>query len=149
MAIHKSLSKLISDKEFNHVVIGYSGGVDSSVLLYLIIKNSIINIKENKIKNLQNIYHHNDILINFSLKFQNILDEIRKFLRIKMYNNDSVLTKNNNGKKIIKKLFTILSKKPKKYLSKEQLKFDKDRAIADYISGMTDRYAINLYNKIK
>ncbi len=114
-----------------------------------LIKNSIINIKENKIKNLQNIYHHNDILINFSLKFQNILDEIRKFLRIKMYNNDSVLTKNNNGKKIIKKLFTILSKKPKKYLSKEQLKFDKDRAIADYISGMTDRYAINLYNKIK
>ena len=41
MAIHKSLSKLISDKEFNHVVIGYSGGVDSSVLLYLISKNSI------------------------------------------------------------------------------------------------------------
>ena len=114
-----------------------------------LIKNSIINIKQNKIKNLQNIYHHNDILINFSLKFQNILDEIRKFLRIKMYNNDSVLTKNNNGKKIIKKLFTILSKKPKKYLSKDQLKFDKDRAIADYISGMTDRYAINLYNKIK
>ena len=46
MAIHKSLSKLISDKEFNHVVIGYSGGVDSSVLLYLIIKNSIIRSKK-------------------------------------------------------------------------------------------------------
>ena len=28
-----------------------------------------------------------------------------------------------------------------------ELKFDKDRAIADYISGMTDRYAINLYKK--
>ena len=27
-------------------------------------------------------------------------------------------------------------------------KFDKHRAIADYISGMTDRYAINLYKKI-
>ena len=46
MAIHKSLSKLISGKEFNHVVIGYSGGVDSSVLLYLITKNPIIKTKK-------------------------------------------------------------------------------------------------------
>ena len=64
-----------------------------------------------------------------------------------MYNNRSVLLKNNNGKKIIKNLFTIINKKPQKYLNKIQLKFDKDRAIADYISGMTDRYAINLYKK--
>ena len=42
---------------------------------------------------------------------------------------------------------TIINKKPQKYLNKIQLKFDKDRAIADYISGMTDRYAINLYKK--
>ena len=46
MAIQKSLSKLISGKEFNHVVIGYSGGVDSSVLLYLITKNSILRSKK-------------------------------------------------------------------------------------------------------
>ena len=26
---------------------------------------------------------------------------------------------------------------------------DKHRAISDFISGMTDRYAINLYNDIK
>ena len=64
-----------------------------------------------------------------------------------MYNNRSVLLKNNNGKKIIKNLFTIINKKPQKYLNKIQLKFDKDRSIADYISGMTDRYAINLYKK--
>ena len=38
---------------------------------------------------------------------------------------------------------------PSKYLSKEQLKLNKHRAIADFISGMTDRYAINLYNNIK
>ena len=28
-------------------------------------------------------------------------------------------------------------------------KGNKHRAIADYISGMTDRYAINLFNNIK
>ena len=46
MTIQKSLSKLISGKEINHVVIGYSGGVDSSVLLYLITKNSILRSKK-------------------------------------------------------------------------------------------------------
>jgi len=40
-------------------------------------------------------------------------------------------------------------KNPKKYLNNRQLKLNKQRAVADFISGMTDRYAINLYNKIK
>ena len=35
------------------------------------------------------------------------------------------------------------------FISKEQLSLDKYRAISDFISGMTDRYAINLYNNIK
>ena len=65
-----------------------------------------------------------------------------------MYSNKNVQAKNNNGKKIIKKLFNIMDKNPRKFLNKEQLKFDKHRAIADFISGMTDRYAINLYKKI-
>ena len=66
-----------------------------------------------------------------------------------MYNNKNVLKKNNEGKKIVKKLFVKVSKKPKKFLTLEKLKDGKHRAISDFISGMTDRYAINLYNKIK
>ena len=31
----------------------------------------------------------------------------------------------------------------------EENKSDKQRAVADFISGMTDRYAISIYNKIK
>jgi len=59
------------------------------------------------------------------------------------------LLKNNNGKLIIKKLFKEISKNEKKYLDTKKLKKGKYRAVADYISGMTDRYAINLYNNIK
>ena len=114
-----------------------------------LIENTIKNIKKNKIKNLNHIFYQEETVVNFSNKFQNVLDEIRNFLRIRMYNNKNVLNKNNNGKKIIKKLFNTIDKKPMKYLSKEQLKFDKYRSIADYISGMTDRYAINLYNITK
>ena len=66
-----------------------------------------------------------------------------------MYNNKAVLKKNNNGKLIIKKLFNKIQKKPKRFISKDHLSKNKYRAISDFISGMTDRYAINLNNKFK
>ena len=66
-----------------------------------------------------------------------------------MYNNKNVLKKNNRGKYIIKKLFEMIKKNPKKFISRKELSVDKFRAISDFISGMTDRYAINLYKDLK
>tara|TARA_B100000886_G_scaffold336130_1_gene294342 strand:+ start:608 stop:790 length:183 start_codon:yes stop_codon:yes gene_type:complete len=60
-----------------------------------------------------------------------------------------VLNKNNKGKLIIKRLFGKICKKPTKFISKEHLFKNEYRAVSDFISGMTDRYAINLYNDIK
>ena len=37
-----------------------------------------------------------------------------------------------------------------KYINKDLFKKEKkERAVADFIAGMTDRYAINLHKKIK
>ena len=102
-----------------------------------------------KVKNFKGIYNSYKNIVCFSNKFRNIEVEIKQFLKINMYNNKDVLLKNNKGKIIIKKLFNEFSKKPKKYLNKDQIKKGRYRAIADYISGMTDRYAINMYNNIK
>ena len=88
-------------------------------------------------------------MVDFSEKVKNSESEIRFFLKSKMYDNRNVLTKNNKGKSIIKKLFLKIKQNPKKYISMDQLRINKYRAISDFISGMTDRYAINLYNKIK
>ena len=114
-----------------------------------LIFNTLKNIKKNKVKNINDVYTANINLVNFSDKFNEIINEIRFFLRINMYKNKTVQSKNTKGKIIIKKLFNIIDRNPRKFLNKDQLKFDKHRTIADFISGMTDRYAINLYNKIK
>ena len=66
-----------------------------------------------------------------------------------MYNNKKVVVKNQNGMKIIKKLFLVIKRNPKKYLNINKLDKNLNRGIADFISGMTDRYAINLYKNIK
>ena len=88
-------------------------------------------------------------MVNFSDKVKNSDSEIRYFLKTKMYNNKNVLNKNNRGKLIIKKLFNKIKQNPRKFISKDQMSKNKYRAISDFISGMTDRYAINLYKSIK
>ena len=115
-----------------------------------LINNTIKNIKYYKIKSLNDVYNCPSNLVSFSEEFKDIDKEIRFFLKLKMYDNKKVLIKNNKGKKIIKTLFKLILKKPNKFLSKYKFnKKEKFRAIADFISGMTDRYAINLYNNNK
>ena len=76
--------------------------------------------------------------------------QIKFFLNDKMYKNKYVLKKTNEGKKIIKNLFNKLNKNPKKYIRKDLLKTGiKERVIADFIAGMTDRFAINLNRNFK
>ena len=119
----------------------------------LMIKDLIQNTKKNlrlhNIKSFKDISKTKSQIVIFSDKLKSSENEIRFFLKTKMYNNKTVLKKNNKGKLIIKKLFNKIQKKPHKFISKKHLQNDNYRAISDFISGMTDRYAINLYNKIK
>ena len=101
------------------------------------------------LKTLNDIKKIDSLIVNFSKKTKDSENEIRNFLRMKMYNNKNVLRKNNKGKLIIKKLFNKIKKNPQKYISKENLNSNGFRAVSDFISGMTDRYAIKLYKNIK
>jgi dGTPase len=115
-----------------------------------VIKTTEKNIKTNKIKNLKEVYNSEKKIVCFSYKMKRFDLEIKKFLKEKMYFHKNVKKKTNYGKKIIKKLFLIIIKNPKKYINIKKYKNSKlERIICDYIAGMTDRYAINLYKKIK
>ena len=75
---------------------------------------------------------------------------IKGFLKEKMYYSKEVLKKTNEGKKIIKELFIKINKKPDKFIDMKYLiEKNKKRLICDFIAGMTDRFAIDLYKKIK
>ena len=119
----------------------------------LMIKDLIVNTKNNinynKVKSFKDINKTSFLIVDLSKKIKNSENEIRYFLKTKMYNNKDVLEKNNKGKSIIKRLFNKIKKNPKKFISKNQLGDDKYRAISDFVSGMTDRYAINLDKNFK
>tara|TARA_B100001121_G_scaffold298635_1_gene306434 strand:+ start:825 stop:1964 length:1140 start_codon:yes stop_codon:yes gene_type:complete len=108
------------------------------------------NINKYKIKDLKEVYKSKYPIVTFSKKMREFDLKIKKFLKKKMYFHNKIINNTNQGKIIIKKLFLSIKENPKKYLNVS--KYDKsnvDRSICDFIAGMTDRYAINLYRKIK
>ena len=114
-----------------------------------VINNTQKKIRLYKIKNLNDIYRTKIQLVTFSQKMQKFDKKIKSFLKHKMYFHKNVKSKTNYGRKVITKLFLQIKKNPKKYINiKKYSNSNIDRIICDYIAGMTDRYAINLYNKL-
>ena len=110
------------------------------------------NLTQNSPRSIIDIYNYPGLIVNFSKKMKLIDSKIKNFLKYNMYNHKKVLTNTNKGKIIIKDLFKYLLKYPKKHIKTELFKNEnKERVIADFIAGMTDRNAINLYktNKIE
>ena len=134
----------------NYKIVTYQIIRDSiDLMIKDLINNTKNNLNYNKIKSYKDINKTSFLMVEFSDKVKNSENEIRYFLKTKMYNNKNVLDKNNKGKLIIKKLFSRIKQNPRKFISKEQISTNKFRAISDFISGMTDRYAINLHNNMK
>jgi len=108
------------------------------------------NLKRRGPQSINDIYKQDSLIVDFSDKMKNIDRQIKDFLRRNMYDHKKVIINTNRGKRIIKDLFKYLLKNSKKYISKGLFKNEKkERVVADFISGMTDRYAINLHKKIK
>ena len=147
-SIYLKYKKKINKK--NYKIATYQIIRDSiDLMIRDLLTNTQKNLKNFKIKSIKDIANSDQLLVSFSNSIQKSEKEIKLFLRTKMYDNKLVLKKNQRGKIIIKKLFGIIKSNPRKFLTKDQLTKDKFRAISDFISGMTDRYAINIYNNFK
>ena len=115
-----------------------------------VIKTSNKNLKKSNPHTINDIYKQDRLIVDFSNKMKMIDRQIKDFLRFNMYSHKKVIINTNRGKKIIEDLFKYLLNNHKKYISDELFKYEKkERVIADFIAGMTDRYAINLHKKIK
>ena len=115
-----------------------------------LIKTTTKNIKIYNIQNLKDVYQSKNKIVTFSNKMKIFDKTIKKFLKNKMYYHIDVKKKTSHGKNVVKTLFHMIKKNPKNYINiNKYTHFKIERVICDYIAGMTDRYAINLYKKIK
>jgi dGTPase len=121
-----------------------------NVMVVDVINTTNRNLKKYNPQSIKDIYKQDHLIVDFSDKIKKVDIQIKDFLRHNMYNHKKVIINTNKGKRIIKVLFNYLSKNPKKYINEELVKkAPKERVVADFIAGMTDRYAINLHKKIK
>jgi dGTPase len=83
-------------------------------------------------------------LIAFSARIREESDELKRFLRENLYRHYRVVRMSGKAHRIVTELFAALHSDnrllPPEF--KERAGEDAPRAIADYIAGMTDRYAI-------
>ena len=108
------------------------------------------NLKKSNPQSINDIYKQDSMIVDFSDKMKEIDKQVKDFLKSNMYNHKKVIINTNKGKRIISDLFKYLLKNPKRHISKELFKYEsKERVIADFIAGMTDRYAINLHKKVR
>jgi len=89
-------------------------------------------------------------LITYSDKMNDQQRTLKNFLRINLYRHYRVLRMSTKAQRIISDLFGIFMADsrllPPQFQS--QAEHDRARAVADYIAGMTDRYAIREHRRI-
>ena len=119
-----------------------------------LIEESSKRLKLVQAKNFYNCKNQELKLIDFSKKTNDEMKIISKFLFDNMYRNKVVLFEKEKCSLVVKELFDIFNDDPNLLPKEWQEKIDSEvlenpkRIIGDYISGMTDRFAINLHKQI-
>ena len=114
-----------------------------------LIDNSIEQINLNNISSIEKVHNASKEIIIFSEKTNNLIKNIKLFLFNNMYKHSHIQKWSEESKIILNTIFTYYLKNYNKIEKNFNNSNSKERNISDYISGMTDKYAIDLYNSIK
>lgn len=89
-------------------------------------------------------------LVNFSDEISAQNQKLKQFLRKNLYHHYKVNRMSAKAARIVRELFTVFFENtgllPNEFQTYAEI--DKPRAVADYIAGMTDRYAIREHRKL-
>ena len=123
-----------------------------NALIMDIVKESQDRIKRHSISSYEDIIDNTDPIVAFSHKMELHVNKIRAFLGENMYQNKKITQDIRHAQVVIEGLFYFykenLNKLPLKseIINYSELKVN--RVICDFISGMTDNYAIEKYKEL-
>jgi dGTPase len=109
-------------------------------------------------QHIDDIRSQHEPLIRFSSDMQQANQKLKRFLRENLYNHYRVHRMTSKAHRTLRALFDAFMQEPRllnpeyqahvKQLETENGESGRARAVADYIAGMTDRYAISEYRRI-
>ncbi len=132
------------------ILVGEAKKRITAVMIEDVIYESEKNLKNYNITSYNQVKEFPTFLISFSQEMMKVIQTIKIFLMNKMYRHKIVNNMTNSANQIISDLFDYYfsNQKEMTIILKDQFyqslsDFDKADLIADYIAGMTDRFAIN------
>lgn len=87
-------------------------------------------------------------LVGFSEPMREAQHEMKRFLHTHLYRNYQVLRMTKKAQRIVGDLFSAFLGEPRMLPPQYQSDEDQARRVADYIAGMTDRYAIKEHRRL-
>lgn len=108
-------------------------------------------LRDSGIESVEDLRNTSEGLVDFSPQLREEVNRLKEFLRLNLYDHPHVREKTNAGKGVLRRLFRF-------YLDRQDLLparqrgegFDESahRTTADYLAGMTDRYALRKYQEM-
>lgn len=122
-----------------------------NALVVDVCQQSQANINQANPANIDEV-RNSPMLIGFSPEMREQQIELKRFLRTNLYQHYRVNRMSAKAQRIVRELFEVFmndaSLLPDDYQKQANTDQDKARAVADYIAGMTDRYAIREYQRL-
>jgi dGTPase len=116
-----------------------------------LINHSTENIKRLAVETVDDIRKAPGIIVGFDEDMRRRNDLLKKFLFDRMYRHHRMVRMSKKAKRIIKELFTTYMENPDQMPPSATGREEPEgtvRLIADYIAGMTDRYALQEHQKL-
>jgi dGTPase len=122
------------------------------LLLNDVKKETSNRIKAHNIATVSDVMKADAKLVCFSSETEPRVKKLKEFLYVNLYKHYRVERMAEKAKRIIEDLFNTYNANPKILPTSIQERVEKDgkkeRIICDYIAGMTDRFALDEYNKL-
>ena len=115
--------------------------------VYDVIGNTQEALKGANITSSLEVKHH-PMLVKFSEPMQLASLELKGFLSQNLYRHSRVQKTTEQAKEMIRDLFLAYTHDPNEMPQAHQNREDKERAVADYIAGMTDRFAAKEHQRL-
>ena len=116
-----------------------------------ILENTAVNLDAYQIDSPEKVQAHPDNLVDYSAEFGIKVRQLKQFLLQHMYRHYRLMRMQTKAERFITEIFNAYLKEPKMLPTKAQEKLGElplPRVITDYIAGMTDRYALQEWQKL-
>ncbi|MDD2703395.1 MAG: deoxyguanosinetriphosphate triphosphohydrolase [Candidatus Omnitrophica bacterium] len=145
-AIPKKYATIDKDKKRHHIIRALI-----NMQVTDLIARTEHTIRKKRIRSCMDVKRCGEKLASFSPELQNLRRPLREMLMKNLYHHYRVVRMADKAKRFIKDLFELYVSTPQALPMHIQKRIETDgveRAVCDYIAGMTDRYALDEYKKL-